>query len=176
MSRFLVFQWGGWFALRAAAFEPRIKNVIATGHAVDYMKIPPAAAAWLMLFFIKHFRNYTIKSFKKEIENGGQNSWQIRNLMQITQKYNPLEAFEYAMNLNKENLHPDLIKQNLLLMTAENDHFIPFKLQKVQEKTFLNAKSLTERIFTEDEQADNHCQIGNIQLMFDTVLDWLKDK
>ncbi|PUU93657.1 alpha/beta fold hydrolase [Halanaerobium sp.] len=41
---------GGWFALRAADFEPRIKNVIATGHAVDYMKIPPAAAAWLMLF------------------------------------------------------------------------------------------------------------------------------
>ena len=88
--------------MRAATFEPRIKNVIATGHAVDYMKIPPAAAAWTMLFFIKHFRNYTVKYFKKEINKGGQNSWQIRNLMQIT----------------------------------KNDHFIPFKLQKMQKRHF----------------------------------------
>lgn len=31
---------GGWFCFRAAAFEPRIKKVIASGIAFDYMKIP----------------------------------------------------------------------------------------------------------------------------------------
>jgi len=29
---------GGWLCLRASAFEHRIKRVIATGHAIDYMK------------------------------------------------------------------------------------------------------------------------------------------
>jgi len=166
---------GGWFCLRASAFEPRIKNVIATGHAIDYMKIPPAIARWLMIFFIKFFRDYTIKSFKKQVKKGGKKSWEIRNLMHITQNDNPVEAFEYAMNLNESNLYSELVKQNVFLMTAKNDHFIPFKMHKMQKRALTNVKSLTERVFTKDEQADNHCQIGNIQLMLDTVIDWLNE-
>ena len=44
---------GGWLCLRAAAFESRIKRVVATGHAIHYMEIPPAPIAWIMNFFVK---------------------------------------------------------------------------------------------------------------------------
>ena len=37
-STLLGLSMGGWFCLRAAAFEPRLKRVIASGHAIDYMK------------------------------------------------------------------------------------------------------------------------------------------
>lgn len=167
---------GGWFCIRASAYESRIKNVIASGHAIDYMKIPSPIARWIMMFFIKYFRKYTIKSFKKEIDKGGRKSWEIKNLMHITKKENPVEAFEYAKNLNEKNLHSEQLKQNVLLMTGKNDHFIPFKLHKMQKKALTNVNSLSERIFTKEEYADNHCQIGNIQLMLDTVINWLKDK
>jgi pimeloyl-ACP methyl ester carboxylesterase len=67
---------GGWFCIRAAAFEPRIKNVIASGHAIDYSRIPPAFARATMMFFIKNLRNYTAKSFEKVSRKEGIQGWQ----------------------------------------------------------------------------------------------------
>jgi len=44
---------GGWLCLRAAAFEPRIKRVIATGHAIDYMQCYPYLIRLIHLWFLK---------------------------------------------------------------------------------------------------------------------------
>jgi len=35
------------------------------------------------------------------------------------------------------------------------------------------ARSVTARVFTEAEQASNHCQIGNTGLALKVILDWL---
>ena len=164
---------GGWFCLRAAAFEPRIKNVIASGHAVDYSRIPPAFARWLMLFFIKNFRSYTEKSFEKVAAKNNIQGWQTSNLAHIT-GLPPLEAFEYSLNLNANNLHCDKIRQNVLYLTGRNDHFIPYKMHDLQLKLLTNAASVTDRVFTKKEHAQNHCQIGNIGLMLDECIRWMK--
>ncbi|WP_242870844.1 alpha/beta fold hydrolase [Acidaminobacter hydrogenoformans] len=164
---------GGWFCLRAAAFEPRIKNVITSGHAVDYSRIPPAFARWLMMFFIKYFRAYTGRSFKKMAARGGIKGWQVNNLAHIT-KQDPLEAFEYSLNLNKQNLNCDHIKQNVLYLTGRDDHFIPFKMHDIQLKLFTNVKSLKDRVYEQEDYANHHCQIGNIKLMLDDIVEWLE--
>ena len=165
---------GGWLCLRASAFEPRIKNVIASGHACDYMKIPPAMAQWLMLFFFKFFKNYTNNSMLKMINKGGMQSWQLNQLMHITKLDSPIEALEFAMKLNEQNLHAELVKQDVLYLTGRNDHFIPFKMHRRQMKLLTHAASITDRVFNKNEHAQNHCQIGNIKLMLDTIIDWLK--
>lgn len=165
---------GGWFCLRAAAHEPRIKNVIASGHAVDYSRIPPAFARWLMMFFIKFFRAYTGKSFKKIADKGGIKGWQVSNLAHITHM-KPLEAFEYSLNLNENNLSCDKISQNVLYLTGKNDHFVPFKMHAKQLKLFTNVKTLKDRVYYRNEHANNHCQIGNIKLMLDDIIDWIKE-
>jgi len=164
---------GGWFCLRAAAFEPRIKNIIADGHATDYSRIPPPFARGLMLFFINRMREYSRKSIDKQAAKRDMHSWQINNLAHITQKP-PLEAFEYSLNLNEENLHCEKITQNVLYITGKNDHFIPFKMHDRQLMLLTNAKSITERVFTRKDNAQNHCQVGNIQLLLDVVCTWLK--
>ena len=166
---------GGWFCIRAAAFEPRIKNIIASGHATDYSRIPPPFARWLMMFFIKNFREYTRKSFDNVAQKEGIQGWQMSNLSHITH-LPPLESFEYSLNLNEENLHAGVIIQNVLYLTGRNDHFVPYKMHKRQVKLFTNTKSLTDIIFTKKEYAQNHCQIGNIKLAADTICEWLKDK
>jgi pimeloyl-ACP methyl ester carboxylesterase len=165
---------GGWFCLRAAAFEPRIKNVIASGHATDYSRIPPAFMRWLMMFFVNNFREYSRRSFFKIVAKGGIQSWQISNLSHVT-KLPPLEAFEYSLNLNEENLHCEKVTQNVLYLTGRDDHFIPFKMHDRQLKLFTNVKSLTDRVFTKEEHAQNHCQIGNVKLLLDVIWDWLED-
>jgi len=39
-----------------------------------------------------------------------------------------------------------------------------------------NARSVTGRIFTSEEHAQNHCQIGNIKLALDVILEWIEEK
>lgn len=166
---------GGWFCLRATAFEPRIKYVIASGHAVDYSRIPPEFARSLMMFFIKHMRKYTADSFVKVSQKQGIQGWQTKQLSHIT-KLEPLEAFEYSLNLNADNLSCDRITQNVLYFSGQHDHFIPIKVHKKQVALFTNAKSLEEKIYTLSEHADNHCQVGNIGLMLQDVTSWLTKK
>jgi len=166
---------GGWFCIRAAAFEPRIKNVIASGHAIDYSRIPPEFSRALMMFFIKHFREYTANSFVKVSQKNGVRGWQTYQLSNIT-KLPPLEAFEYSLNLNADNLCCDRITQNVLYLSGQHDHFIPIKMHKKQVALLKNARSLEEKVHTKHEHADNHCQIGNIGLMLQDVLSWLDKK
>ena len=52
-------------------------------------------------------------------------------------------------------------------------HFAPLKLYYKQKKALIKAKSVTGRIFTRKEQAQNHCQVGNIKLTLDYILHWI---
>ena len=46
----------------------------------------------------------------------------------------------------------------------------------MQVKELINVNSLTTRIFTKEENAQNHCQIGNIGLALDVMVDWIDKK
>jgi pimeloyl-ACP methyl ester carboxylesterase len=167
---------GGWLCLRAAAFEPRIKCVISTGGAYDYYKIPPAIARWLMDFFKKYMREGSNKIALKGIEKGGMESWRNSNIMYITKIDVPMDAFEYAWQMNSENLHADKITQDVMVITGRDDHFIPYKLHAPLIKSFTNARSVTDIVFTKKDHASNHCSIGNIKLSLDTMISWLDSK
>ncbi|MCK4350001.1 MAG: alpha/beta fold hydrolase, partial [Candidatus Krumholzibacteria bacterium] len=57
---------GGYFCFRAAAFEPRIKRVIASSIAYDYMQFPNKFFQWLMMFFFTHLRGFSNReSYRK---------------------------------------------------------------------------------------------------------------
>ncbi len=45
----------------------------------------------------------------------------------------------------------------------------------LQIKALSNANSVTARGFTEEECAQNHCQISNLGLAFDTMLNWIDE-
>jgi hypothetical protein len=54
------------------------------------------------------------------------------------------------------------------------DHFIPFKMHDMQVRALTNARSITSRIFTKEDQAQNHCQIGSLGLALDATSEWLE--
>ncbi|MBU4535638.1 MAG: alpha/beta hydrolase [Euryarchaeota archaeon] len=83
---------GGWFCLRAAAFEPRIKKVIAQGHALDYMKIPNILAQKMLIFFIKYFPNFSNKITLNNLKKCDMEAWTTSNLMYITDKKDALRC------------------------------------------------------------------------------------
>jgi pimeloyl-ACP methyl ester carboxylesterase len=168
---------GGWYCLRAAAFDSRIKRVIASGHSIDYMKSMPKIIYQMHMFFIEKFRNYTNKMSLKTIKKGkGLDAWMMGNLIYITKKENPIDAFDIWLSLNEKNLHSELVKQDVLYLTGRDDHFVPFKMHDLQVKALRNARSVKDVVFKKDSHAQNHCQVGNIGLALDTMLQWMNEK
>lgn len=103
-------------------------------------------------------------------------SWFVNHLMFVTNKNVPIEAFDILVQFTEENLHSDSIEQDVLILTGRKDHMVPFKMHNLQIQALTNAKSITARVFTEDECAENHCQIGNIGLALGTMLEWIEEK
>jgi len=168
---------GGWFCLRAAAFENRIKRVIATGHAIDYMKSMPPIMRKIHIWCMEHWPNFmnrmAVMKFEKRESMA---SWVVDHLKYITKKTKPLEALDLYLQLNEENIHSELVRQDVLILTSRNDHFIPFKMHEMQIKALINARSVEGRIFTKRENAENHCQIGNFELALKTMIEWIGSK
>lgn len=69
--------------------------------------------------------------------------------------------------------------QEVLLLTGAEDRFgqlnMQLKLHRMQTEALTGARSATDRIFTREEHAQNHCQVGNIGLALDVMADWLQD-
>ncbi|NDJ53575.1 MAG: alpha/beta hydrolase [Chloroflexi bacterium] len=166
---------GGWLCFRAAAFEPRIERVIASSIAFDYMQIPPKPVAdfarWLMNY--PKLMN-TMSGWKMQMMP--QEKWGIDNLMYMTHADTPFDASKKLIEFNEANQHPDRVTQDVLILTGEADHFIPAKMHPLQVAALRNARSMTERIFTEAEQAHNHCQVGNVGLALDVMVTWMDEK
>ena len=166
---------GGWLCLRASAFEPRIKRVIATGHAIDYMQSMHPLLQKLHFWCLKHCWNFMNRMAVMKFEKReGMASWMVDHLKYITKKTQPLDALNFYLQLNDQNIHSELVKQDVLILSGEKDHLVPSKMHDMQLKALINTNSVTGRIFKEEKQAHNHCQTGNIELALETMIDWIE--
>jgi len=164
---------GGHLCLRAAAFEPRIKRVVSSGGAVDYWRIPGFFSRGLLKIFL-HFENFTTKALVKKMKRDEYHNWFTENSMYITKIDKPFNAMMKIFEMTKENIQPERITQDVLILTARDDHFIPIKMHKMLIKSLINAKSITGRIYTKEDHAHNHCQIGNIPLVCKDIIEWIE--
>jgi hypothetical protein len=67
-----------------------------------------------------------------------------------------------------------LITQDVLLLAGSEDHYVPTSQFFAQMKALINARSVTGRIFTRMDNAQNHCQVGNVRLALDVIIDWIE--
>lgn len=166
---------GGWMCFRAAAFEPRITRVIASSIAFDYLQIPPLPIQLLAKFLLR-FPGLMEYLAGLKMKASYQERWGINNLMNITKIPSPVLASDVLLRFNEHNLHSELVMQDVLILTGAEDHFIPLKMHYKQVNALKNARSVTARIFTKEEQGQNHCQVGNIGLALDVMLKWIEEK
>ena len=167
---------GGWLCVRAAAFESRITRVIATGHSIDYMKNMNAIFRKLHRWSFVHFRNFMDRMAMWKFQRNNIQSWMVKQLMYITKKNKPMDALETYFLMNEENIHSELVRQDVLILSGTEDHLIPFKMHEEQLSALTSAKSVSSRVFTKGEEAQNHCQIGNIGLALDVMAGWIEEK
>jgi pimeloyl-ACP methyl ester carboxylesterase len=163
---------GGYWCIRAAAFEKRITRVIASSVVYDWLEAPNEFTRSLVNWMFKHPRLMSF-SINMKMRFSLYNNWAANNWMYITGEKTPLDATKHIMEMNAENLHSDMVKQDVLILTGENDSFCPLKLHHKQVEALTNAKSVTSRIFTGAEGAGHHCQIGNVGLAMREITRWL---
>lgn len=115
---------GGWLCLRAAAFEPRVKRVIASGHAIDYMRSMNVVLRGIHLWCMEHFRPWMERMAEKKFRGEGQGAWVVDHLKYVTRKGKALDALDFYLELNERNMHPERITQDVLILSGREDHFI----------------------------------------------------
>ena len=165
---------GGYWIMRAAAFEKRIKRVIAMPPVYDWLEMTNSINQNLAKWFLT--KRKLTNFFVRLKMNVGTLKHTVNNALFIQNKTEPYDAVTWMMEMNKEHIHSHLIDQDVLLLTGENDAFQPLKLLHEQKNALTNARSISERIFTKSEQADQHCQIGNLGIALEEMKNWIKEK
>jgi pimeloyl-ACP methyl ester carboxylesterase len=148
---------GGYFAPRAAAFEERIDGVVAYGVAFD----------------VQEFAGRFVAAAKNPLALKTPDvSWGYYNALWTLGTTNPDNTLAAFSRYTLASV-ADRIRQDVLILAGKEDHFIPFHQVADFEKSLVNARSVTTRIFDRSSGGAEHCQCGNTSLVHAAVFDWL---
>jgi pimeloyl-ACP methyl ester carboxylesterase len=136
---------GGYLAPRAAAFEDRIDGVVAYDVCFDLHEAAVRAFG-------------AAKQNPAALKNTGV-SWAYENALWTMGTTNPDDTMEA---FSQYRLAPvaDRIRQDVLILAGAEDHFIPFHQVADFEKSLVNARSVTTRIFDRPSGGGEHCHVG----------------
>ncbi|WP_353097272.1 alpha/beta fold hydrolase [Tissierella praeacuta] len=169
---------GGMLAPRAAAYEKRIKRVIAWSIFPNFFSVilstmPSVEQKLVKLLMKLHAAPIINLIFHLGAKSDAAVDWGIRHGMYA---YNAKSPYGYAVKLNEFQIEDigHLIDQDVLIIGANKDHFINYKIFKDELDCLSNVRSLTFRLFTEKESACNHCNMGNTKLTLDTMINWIE--
>jgi hypothetical protein len=98
--------------------------------------------------------------------------WMVKLAIHNTGVKTTYEMMKHYQKYESASISSQLT-QDVLLMAGAEDHIIPLHQLPDQIATLTHVRSLTARLFARAEQAQNHCQIGNMGLAFRTIIDWM---
>jgi hypothetical protein len=168
---------GGYMSIRAAAFEPRIKHIVSmptsySGLDMTLKQMRPGKAQELVSLFRAGDRKGTEALVARERVPSSVFEWCIVQGMHITGTKTP---FDFLTSISKSSLEGILhnVKQDVLLTEGEQDHLFGVGWIHRTMRELVCARSVTARIFTAREGAEQHCQLGNSAVAREEIVCWL---
>ena len=170
---------GGYLALRATAYEKRIKRAICFDIMPDFFEV---FMCQIPLDVRDKFKNMILQgkgqeeinvALKQMMQKSLMLEWGLTQGMNVTGSNSPYEFLQKIVLYNTADFS-SLITQDVLLLAGQDDHYIPIEHLPEQIRTLTNVHSLTARMFTAKETASNHCQLGNIGLAIDVMRNWIE--
>ena len=171
------FSLGGGLVIRAAAFERRVRAVIAydictNGLECALRPLPPPVQRELLEWLDAGNEGAVDKFFADAMAKSLLLDWMMKLGM-----HNTVTRTTYAMLKHYQKYETasisSLLTQDVLLMAGTEDHYVPVHQLPDQIATLTHVRSLTARLFTRAEQAQNHVQVGNMGLAFRVMIDWM---
>jgi pimeloyl-ACP methyl ester carboxylesterase len=168
---------GGYLALRAAAFEPRIKRVVAYDVMLDFFQCVTSRRgplAGLVLRTLTKMRATLALNLLADVlmKHDLYSRWGIEQGMHVMGCRTPADYFS-ALRCYELRSISSKLTQDVFVMAGSEDHFVPLEQFYEQLRLLTNARSVTGRVFTRAETAQSHCQVGNLALAAAEILGWL---
>ena len=167
---------GGYLAPRAAAHDKRIQRVVMFDLIYDFYgaitKKMGEKKARFFDYMTEHPNNLLWKWLDKKLKENYFTRWLLGQGYAIYENVqSPCEYFNCIKQYNTRSISP-LLTQDVLVLAGTDDLYTIY--YEDQLKALDNARSVTGRLFTEEECASHHCQIGNLQLVLDTIENWIE--
>ena len=171
------FSLGGGLVIRAAAFEPRVRRVIAydimtNGIECFLSLLPPPAQKEILAWIETGNEGAVNKFFADAMAKSLMVDWMVKLAIHNTGVKTTYEMMKHYQKYESASISSRLT-QDVLLMAGAEDHIIPVHQLPDQIASLTHVRSLTARLFTRAEQAQNHCQVGNMGLAFRIMIDWM---
>jgi len=171
------FSLGGELGIRAAAFEPRVRRVIAYDvctSALGFLlrPVPPPVRQQLLEWIDADNEGAVNTFFANAMAKSLFVDWGMQHGMHNAGVKTPYEMLKHFQKYETASISSQ-VTQDVLLMAGAEDHGIALHELPDQIATLTHVRSLTARLFTRAEQAQNHCQVGNYGLAFRTIIDWM---
>ena len=168
---------GGGLVIRAAAFEDRVERLVAYDIYPDALDVNLRQVNVLRRQLIRvllKLRAATVVNMiaKQAAKTVPVAEWGVATGMHVSGASSPYEFFQRTAGFVTADVSA-LIKQDVLLLAGSEDHLVPINHFYDQAKSLSNARSVTMRLFGRDEDAQNHCQVGNYGLALRTIVTWL---
>lgn len=163
---------GGYWALRAAGLEDRIQRVVAWPPVYDWLHRLPPTVRGPVRGMLRH-RDFMRWSVRTRVRLSPTLRMVVDQVLYMVGSDDPADAVDWFMGMNARHLGSKRVRQDVLLMCGEHDAFQPPVLARAQARALTMAHSLTVRTFTEAEYADQHCQMGNLDLACQELTTWL---
>jgi pimeloyl-ACP methyl ester carboxylesterase len=168
---------GGGLVIRAAAFEPRISQVVAFDILDDFFEAVAAQIGRgvripLRALITARTRRIVNGIADRAVARKPVSQWGLEQGMHVTGTATAYDFLHSTVAMNtREFSH--LVRADVLLLAGVDDHYVPLKQLGRQAGTLSSARSVTTRTFTAVEQASNHCQLGNIGAAARLMIGWL---
>ncbi len=168
---------GSILAPRAAAFESRIKRIVAWSVCTNLLDLLFDASPKNLQNILKLLMRYKFKGIinhlmYKMMKKDPLFDWSLHHGIYNMGVKTPYEFMVAANNYQYKEV-AERIVQDFMLIGAEKDHLIKIEKYKSAIDSLKNVKSLTYRLFTEKENAASHCSTGNPKLVLDTIISWI---
>ena len=163
---------GGYWALRAAGMQSRIRRVVAWAPVYDWLeKLPRFVRPWVR--WLCRRRSLMRWSIHLRMRLFPILAHVVAQTLYISGKDDLADVPAWFLGMNAEHLGSHRVTQDVLLMLGEADAFQSPQLGYAQARALTHARSVTTRLFTRAEQAHTHCQIGNLPLAASELATWL---
>lgn len=170
---------GGCLVLRAAALEPRVRYVVAYDILSDFLEVNlrqtnPVLRRLLRLLLALGAAPIVNTMAARVARRSPIAQWGIQQGMHVTGTASPFEFLKKVKQFRTADVSGS-ITQDVLLLAGSEDHYVPVEQWHRQIGMLQNARSVTARLFTRGESAQNHCQVGNYGLALRTIVGWLDE-
>jgi pimeloyl-ACP methyl ester carboxylesterase len=168
---------GGGLVIRAAAFEPRISQVVAFDILDDFFEtiarqIGRGVRIPLRALLTARASRVVNAIADRAVARKPVSEWGLQQGMHVTGTATPYDFLRSTTAMSTRKIS-HRVRADVLLLAGADDHYVPLSQLGRQAGNLTNARSVTTRIFTAAEQASNHCQLGNMGAASRLIDNWL---